>query len=382
MRSTLCHLPAGLLAFLLVTPVLTAQPAVKLTPYGIVWTNMVWESSRTNNGDYVFFVHSPDAEGEPAFHMDAKSTRIGVNLEGPSIGELVATGKLEVDFQGSFVIENKPGILVRHAYWQLANDHFKVLAGLTWDIVSPLIPGTLNYTVGWGAGNIGYRRMQLRGEYSGGSETARVLLQGSINAGIVSDFAASSAIVGDNAEYPTVEGRLAVGLGNTSKANAAFGVSAHYGEHVFDFAPLNPGYDKRLETWSVNGDGRIDLGGFGVQGEVFTGTNLGAYLGGVLQGICDCREQDARSTGGWVDVFADLAPTVHAHAGFGIDDPKDEDFGFDHKRTYNRFIFANISVNVTKQLLMGVEGSHWRTEYKALETGEAFHANVMARYSF
>ena len=36
--------------------------------------------------------------------------------------------------------------------------------GQTWGVVAPLVPGTIMYSVYWGAGNIGYRRAQIRNE--------------------------------------------------------------------------------------------------------------------------------------------------------------------------------------------------------------------------
>ena len=39
---------------------------------------------------------------------------------------------------------------------------FTILGGQTWDVISPLNPRSLNYSVYWWAGNIGYRRPQVR----------------------------------------------------------------------------------------------------------------------------------------------------------------------------------------------------------------------------
>ena len=56
------------------------------------------------------------------------------------------------------------------------------MAGQTWDVISPLNPGMLMYSVGWEAGNIGYRRAQLRAErYVALSDSQLLTLQGSIN---------------------------------------------------------------------------------------------------------------------------------------------------------------------------------------------------------
>ena len=71
---------------------------------------------------------------------------------------------MEFDFQGASAQENKGAVLLRHAYWEVKDEEFRLLAGQTWDIISPLYPTTTMYTVYWAAGNIGYRRAQFRGE--------------------------------------------------------------------------------------------------------------------------------------------------------------------------------------------------------------------------
>ena len=74
-------------------------------------------------------------------------------------------GKVEVDFQNSVLsTENKPTIMLRHAYLEAKDDDFRLLVGQTWDVISPLNPDMLLYSVGWDGGNIGYRRAQFRGE--------------------------------------------------------------------------------------------------------------------------------------------------------------------------------------------------------------------------
>ena len=72
-------------------------------------------------------------------------------------------GKVEIDFQRQIDVENKASLLLRHAYVEVKDDEFRLLAGQTWDVISPLCPGVLFYSVGWDGGNIGYRRPQFRG---------------------------------------------------------------------------------------------------------------------------------------------------------------------------------------------------------------------------
>ena len=53
------------------------------------------------------------------------------------------------------------------------------MAGQNWDLMSPLLPSTVNYSVGWAGGNIGFRRMQLRADrYLHFSDTLMMSVQG------------------------------------------------------------------------------------------------------------------------------------------------------------------------------------------------------------
>ena len=117
--------------------------------------------------------------------MDVRNTRLGFDVGGPRIaclGDAVGGGKVEIDFQNNALNvtsgENKSTIMLRHAYFDVKNDDFRLLVGQTWDVISPLNPGMLLYSVGWDGGNIGYRRAQFRGErFLNFSDTSLVTAQ-------------------------------------------------------------------------------------------------------------------------------------------------------------------------------------------------------------
>lgn len=367
-----------------------------IKPYGILWATASYETSRTFVGDYVMYVYPDSLEGEPAFHTDARSTRLGLDIGGPRIPFFCCAqsgGKVEIDFQRSIDSENKASVLLRHAYFEIKNEEFRLLAGQTWDVISPLYPGTLMYSVGWGGGNIGYRRAQFRADrYMALTDTFLLTAQGSINTDITSDVATN--LYADHAAWPVIEGRLGTTLGPRGRGcrPIEFGVSGHIGEQVFDFrAPTwaNPVDDLARRTWSLNADIRIPITcRFGVQAEFFTGENLGAYLGGILQGIdmgtptTPGTREPIRSTGGWVDVWYDWTPRLHSHVGYSIDDPVDADVTVG--RIYNSFWFANVSYDVTSKFLVGVEVMPWRTFWKGngYSNGESFYTGFTAKYNF
>lgn len=364
----------------------------KIVPYGIVWANTAWETSRTFPGNFTFYALSSEDNGEDAYYVDARSTRLGIDVTGPQLwvcGDCADTGgKVEFDFQGQAMTENRGTVLLRHAYVEIKDDHYRLLAGQTWDVISPLLPNMLMYSVGWGGGNIGFRRPQFRAErYFAFSDELLLTLQGSVNQSVFTptDFpAAPTGFRGQPAGWPVVEGRVATTLGQRGEGcqPIIFGISGHIGEQLYDFPAPDPRDDVGRKTWSVNADVRIPITPrFGVQGEIFTGENLGPFLGGIIQGINPVTREPIRSTGGWGEVWYYWNCSVHSHLGYGIDDPRDADVQ-PNGRIYNDFLFANIIWDLTKTFNIGFEFTSWDTRYRDLAPGESERFEFVVRYGF
>lgn len=368
-----------------------------IVPYGTLWANMVWETQRTNPGDYTLYVLPERPATNEQFHLDARSTRLGLDVTGPQVPLLnsaASGGKVEIDFQRNIDTENRSGLILRHAYVEVKNDEFRLLAGQTWDVISPLYPGMLMYSVGWGGGNIGYRRAQVRGErYWDLSEVTLITVQGSLNTDVVGLAEVGNTTCGfqgDHAGWPVIMGRIAAKLGPRGQGcyPIEIGVSSHVGEQIFDLKapwPVEVGAARR--TWSLNADVRVPLGPrMGVQGELFMGENLGSFLGGIVQGVdfgsatFPGSTEPIRSRGGWIEVWYDLTTKLHTHVGYSIDDPIDDDVTCG--RTYNAFIFGNLSYDLTQRFLAGIEVSSWKTLWKRQPAGDSVHFDFVAKYSF
>ena len=161
-------------------------------------------------------------------------------------------------------------MLLRHAYLEVKNE--VSAAGQTWDVISPLYPGMIMYSVGWAGGNIGYRRAQFRGErYFAVSDGLMLTTAGSLNVDLNGDFVGSTVNQSDHAGWPVVEGRIGATLGPRGKGcrPIEFGVSGHIGEQIYDFynyganywsAPVRVVNNEPERTWSFNADLRIPLG--------------------------------------------------------------------------------------------------------------------------
>ena len=367
-----------------------------VVPYGTFWGNTVYETHRTQVGDYTLYVLPDRPNTDEQFHMDGRSTRLGLDVAGPQVPLFNCAssgGRVEIDFQRNIDTENRSGVLLRHAYVEVKNEDFRLLFGQTWDVISPLYPGMLMYSVGWGGGNIGYRRAQLRGErYFVPSDCVAVNLQGSLSSDIVGlSEIAGAGFTGDHAGWPVLMGRVGLTLGPRGKDAHPMdlGVSGHIGEQIFDFRSpfLNPVTGLAAKTWSLNADWRIPLSSrLGIQGEFFIGANLGAYFGGIVQGIDIGTPADPgsrepiRSTGGWIDVWYDWTPRLHSHVGYSIDDPVNGDVTTG--RIYNAFWFGNVTYDLTARFLVGFEYSQWKTTWVPQGPVDSAHLDFVAKYSF
>jgi hypothetical protein len=347
---------------------------------------MAYETQRTAVGDYVLYVYSRDSYDNDSFHVNARATRLGIDVAGPKIallGDAPSGGKVEIDFFSPLqVSENRATVMLRHAYWEVKNDCFRILAGQYWDLMSPLLPGTLMYSVGWSGGNLGYRRAQLRYErYIPLSDWLLLTLQGAVATDLWDETA---SLNGYHEGWPVVQMRTAVTLGQrgNSARPITVGVSGHIGEQFYQRDLGNENDDITEKTWSFNVDVHFPVAKqFGFQGEFFTGANLGHYMGGILQGLNPTTGRAIRATGGWLELWYDWTEKLHTHVGYGIDDPINSDVQVGG-RLYNDFIFVNLMYDVTQKFLVGIEYTHWKTHYQGRAPGESDHIEFAAKYSF
>ncbi len=357
-----------------------------ITPYGWLWGNAVYATERTTPGSYTLFVQSASTGPESEFIVDARNTRLGLDVLGPQVPFFNCAqggGKVEVDFQNSVLsTENKATLMLRHAYAEVKNEEFRFLVGQTWDVVSPLLPGMLMYSVGWDAGNIGYRRAQVRGErYLAFSDTSLVTTQLSINQTVFPD--GTTVIRGETPNWPIVEGRVAWTVGHRGKdcLPITVGASGHIGETEFTDTIIGP--DQRRRTWSGNLDVRVPLTHrLGIQAECYMGENLAAFLGGIGQGIDPTTREEIRDVGGWIELWYDWTPCLHSHVGYSLDDPNNNDLATVGEKSYNQFYYGNVIYDLTKNFLVGVEVSSWKTNYIGQLPGDSVRCEFVAKYGF
>ena len=356
--------------------------------YGYLKFDAAYDTSRIDNGNYAKWVEneSPN-DDDDQFNMTANQSRFGAIIKGPNGEAIKTSGRVEVDFYGPGVgvSENQGRLMMRHAYMKLdwPGKRFNIIAGQTSDVISPLLPSTVNYTVGWWTGNIGYRRPQFRLTKELGFEAGGFLkLEGAL-ARTIGDTSITGTDSGEDAGFPTLQGRASITVPMLGAKEATIGLSGHWGQEEYDTAPS--GQDKEFETWSINLDYTQPIcKKVKINAELFTGKNLDAYLGGIGHGVTLSGAnlyEEIGSQGGWI--AASLGPwdTTRFNVGVAMDDVERGNVN-DGVQTLNRSVFGNVYCAVNKQTDIAFELSHWRTRYRGPGDGESLRAQMALIYKF
>jgi hypothetical protein len=354
--------------------------------YGYVKLDAAYDSACTSTGDFARWVESEETnEDDDQFNMTARQTRLGLRIRGPREGSMQTSGRVEVDFYGGNS-ENKPEVMLRHAYLELEwpESRWKLLAGQFSDVISPLCVPTVNYSVAWWQGNIGYRRPQIR--LVKGLDVSRVtelefqLAASRTITNRATEFTPKEGDTGSDAGFPTLQARVGLDFTAESGRRTEIGLSGHYGEEEQDLDET--GSDEDASSWSLSLDARVPLSDrLSLQGELFTGENLDAYLGGIGQGFNESTGREIEAWGAWIAATVKASELWKVNFGFAMDDPEDEDLSTG-ARTENRLYFANGWRSLGEYTTLALELAYLDTDYLDLAAGDSLRAQFALIYRF
>lgn len=370
--------------------------------YGFIKVDLAYMTARANDaGNYGRWVESEATNAnDDQFNVTARESRFGLLFTGPDLASLRTSAKMEVDWYGGGT-ENKNVPMLRQAYLQLDWPKYSwtLLAGQTSDLFSPIAPYTLNYSVGWWIGNIGYRRPQIRltkaFDLGGGF---RLSPQVALARTIGHDWPyASSQDTGKDRGFPTVQARFELAFPLISGRQTTVGLSGHWGEEEYD---RDAGGEQVIATsWSANVDLLLPiLSWLTFKGEFWTGANLDSYLGGIGQGVV-VQTTDGlfvnganatgtlidvwaiQSVGGWASLEARPWHRWIVGVGYSLDDPHEGDIP-SGARKRNSDVWGNVTYDITEAVRVGVELSYWETLYKEKASGDAIRVQTSLIYRF
>jgi len=336
-----------------------------LEVYGHFRLDTAYDDSRTNSGNTAKYALSGSDEDDDEFNMTARHTRLGLRLNVPETNRIKIDGRAEVDFYGKGD-ELQNNLRLRHAYFTLQfPDDWTLLAGQTWDVHAPVNAKTLNTAIGWSAGNLGYRRPQLRLEKGFGDGDRRLLLQMAAARPYASDHDADTHDDAEDAGIPDLQARVSYRFPGPAGKPITLGLGGHWGQREMDLGGLG---DENFDSWSLVLDAHIPLHEMlALEGELWTGQFLEAYQGGILQGFNASDSEEVESRGGFAQLLFTPSKDWKAFAGFGIDDPVDSTVS---KRKQNAMYFVNVRRSLTRNAWIGLEYMRLVTDYKGGESAE------------
>jgi hypothetical protein len=360
----------------------------KLKFYGFLRLDMDFDSQRPNIGQTPLFITSPDPNSGGAekgnYSMHPRLTRFGVdytasNIE--SLGNAKLSGKLETDFENGGS-ESRQIIRIRHAFMRLDWHDFSLLAGQTWDIVSPLFPTVNNDTLQWNAGNVGDRRPQLRAAFEPKVGRGNLSLAGGLGlTGAIDalDLDNNGFRDGEESSLPNYQGRVGYSYTLGKDRNASFGVSGFYG-FLETSRPIAGRTD--FHSQLLNVDFTLPFAErLALRGEGWWGRNMSDIRGGAGQGINTANGREIRGRGGWAEATVKVSRFLSINPGFSTDDPVDQDLP-NGGRTRNQSYYVANRINLAKNFLIGADYLRWLTTFKGFRRGVDNRVNLFLQYSF
>jgi hypothetical protein len=393
MRTTskLLGLAIGIILVTFIVAGAGTKPTFDVDWYGCFKVDGSYDQNQTSHGNFVLWVEQPMYDdNDEQFNMTANETRFGINAIGQGYRNVDVEGRLEFDLYANvgqgWMDDNNALLQLRHAYFSVNSGNFKLVAGQTWDIVSPLNPSTLNYASLWGCGNIGYRRPQISLWYNADpGVNTNITFAGGFFRTFGEDLTPSISLTlgedsdgaddGTDAGIPSFQGQLDVHHNFGPDSWVRFGGSGLWGQLK---AETNFGNYETYESWAASGHLQVNFNPqFGIMGEVFTGNNLGSYLGGILE---NSTIEGVEVFGGWGSAWVKPSPEFMLAAGVGIDDPDDANVVVGRSR--NSCYFGNIQYFIVPQVTLGLEVSYWETDYRLDPVTTITADNVRVQTSF
>jgi hypothetical protein len=359
--------------------------------YGYARLDMAYDTARVVPGDYALYVKSEAVNTEDnQLSITANQSRLGLNLSGPDWAGGKMTGKFEIDFYGGGP-ENKSNILLRQAFAELSWPDYglSLLAGQAWDLVSPLVPDTVNFLACANAGEIGYRRPQLRlTEVFVLTPQSKLTLKTALarTLGTAASTGTGTNIVslnedsGKDSGVPTVQGSVAYTFPLLGKQPALVGVSGHWAREEYDLDTHNT--YKLLPSYSLSLDLAFPVtDDFCLKANLWKGTDLATYLGGIGQGINTATVESINSEGGWVSVGLGPWVGVKTNVGASVELPQLDQLQTGD-RSQNTVLFINAFYQLTPAVQIAGEVSSFRTFYKNQTPGDAVRYQTALIYGF
>lgn len=308
---------------------LRTRSRVALELSGRVLINAFSNDKETNNADVPMYRRQvPGGSLKGGMGMSIRQTALGAALTVHDVLGGTFSGDIDVDFFGGQMPSSGgrtfPLLRIRTARAVIDWGRSELLVGQEQPLVANVNPlslaavGTPNFSY---AGNLWLWLPQIRyGIRAGdrlryGAQVAALApTSGEANTSFATGFDAA-----ERTNMPFLQGRLHLGWGDDLRP-AEIGVGVHYGK-------VNDNAAEAQTSSAVTADFVVPfLSRLELRGEAFTGQVLaGLGGGGIGQNFGVDSLTPLRSVGGWMQLNYKMTPRLTVGAGYGMDDPNDDD---------------------------------------------------------
>jgi hypothetical protein len=357
--------------------------------YGTILSNTFFNTRDVDWADIPILVNSPSSAFNSGwFSSSLRQSRIGLEVNGPSIGTFKTTGVFAMDFMGGMTdfqatpLFGLPEIV--YAYARFENSRTAIEAGQDEMILAPRSPTSLvafSYPELYRAGNLYLRAPQVRVERQLASSK-----QGQLKAiiGMVApigtyptlDFPGGSTTNGW--KRPAVQARIAWRSGPPGfpeQPGWELGISGHYGRvglpQVDSSGNVLTSFS--AESWAGAFDLDLHSRRLGFDAEGYFGKNLQSLGGGI--------GQPGRTAGGYFEGRLMATRRLQFNAGLG-DDHLTKPDRISVLLNRNTALFANTIYQFTPEIRVSLEYRHMITRPFDGTTRRNDNVNLGISYSF
>jgi hypothetical protein len=185
--------------------------------FGSLNTEALFAQARPLTPSAPLFILPDFGRDTQTFNVHAHSTNFGVALQGPQVGDLKAGGLFLTYLWGEQFEADRYGFFIARAYGELKNDDVRYSFGLDGDVMNPISPTMINFNAGQLGGNFGFFRAQIRRErYHQLGNEVRLTTQFAVSDPVTTSFADFTVPPNrllEDAGWPLLQGRIALGLG-------------------------------------------------------------------------------------------------------------------------------------------------------------------------
>jgi hypothetical protein len=365
--------------------------ALTIKPYGWIKLDGYYDSqkavptsgggSSTYGGYTLYTAAKANGKNDSTFDFSARDSRFGLDFALPKENDITVTAKVENDF---FVNggDTAYSVRLRLAYTDLAfGDGWSVRAGQDWDAFYYVAPITVDAGFLGDSGFLYSRRPQLKLTKSTDlSDSTKIVAKVAVTRTAAGDTDNLGLDDGIDSGKPTVEGNVALETKLLSNKATKISIGGQAGTETLDSAKVND-FKNYNSSLIVGGVFFPLVDQFAVQGNVWSGTNVDGWLGGIGQGINTKLGRSIGAQGGWLQAVYNPTDVLNLNAGYGIDDPKDDDLSAGG-RTENTRLFFNAFYKLTKSVTLATEFSVIKTEYKAAASATDNRIQFTVKYAF